>query len=188
MKPQSRTYGLAGQAKLSKYWLRKPREKKKSVQLFDFPIQIRIKPTAHKQYCYLCRESITKDSPQVLAQSGSWLVVTDKLKNRYVHSMCGDIPITNLANNGGAVGFKEHLYTRNIYLHTNCFSCLMKKMFAEMSLPLVPDCDTCPVRFDCYTGNIDITNKKISDWQYRTSSEFYPTYTPSRPCGRKVTP
>jgi hypothetical protein len=51
--------------------LRLKREQQK-IELRDFPLSVRIKPTAHKQYCYLCRKPIGKDTHQIMLNSGYW--------------------------------------------------------------------------------------------------------------------
>lgn len=131
------------------------------VSLSDFPLKIRRKPTAHKQYCYECRELMEKGQPQILMRSGVWSLSENSAfaNKRYFRSVYID--------KGTRLSGK--LFPRNIYLHNHCFSCLVKRMFSKAGLALNIDCESCDKRFNCYTGNLDGRN--------------YGTYIPSRPCG-----
>lgn len=159
-KPKRRNWGLR-----EKRW-------KNDVALFDFPMQIRIKPTAHKQYCFLCRELTNKKQHQIVMASGLWCKFKgEKIRAVLVPSSAG----TWLGSN------KRLIIPRKIYLHTNCFSCLLKKMFLQAGIPVEPDCETCSKRFDCYTGNLGLDNQRIDDDGYYPPR---PSYKPSRPCSQ----
>ena len=159
----------------------KLREKRweNDVELFDFPIQIRVKPTTHKQYCFLCRELTDKRQRQIVMESGQW----SKLKGvKKVQSVQGKWWIS-----GGANSTSRMVFPRKIYLHTHCFVCLLKKMFAQANIPMNPNCDSCSIRFDCYTGNLSLDNRHLEN-SGDDGEHIYterPAYTPSRPCKHK---
>jgi|GEM_PF-6980540 len=125
----------------------------------DFPMKIRIKPTAHKQYCYKCRRLINKGSFQIMMESGVWL--KSKGNSTIKSISMGKNIVFNRYNPG-------RVFPRNIYFHNDCFSCFLKKFFASAGISLIADCDTCRERFNCYTNN--------------TEDEHWVTYIPSRPC------
>jgi hypothetical protein len=123
------------------YKLHEKRDAEKVV-IFDFPLEIRRKPTAHKQYCFLCRGLINKGDKQIIMVSGFW-----------------------------------HAWG-HIYFHIDCFTCLLKKIFQKAELKFESKCESCSLRFNCFTDNIDILNNEISDGLHMKQS-----YTPSHPCG-----
>lgn len=150
MKSKQRKYRQPNNA------LRSKREKE-TVHIFDFPIEIRVKPTAHKQYCFACREPVEKRKLQVKIASGMW-----ETSGNHHRSVMKD---TIWAGS-------YHTYrTRYLYFHCECFQCVLKKMFAKVGLSLIADCENCGNRFNCYTNNINIENINSQ-----------PTYTPSRVC------
>lgn len=133
--------------------LRKKREED-TVSLYDVPLVIRTKPTAHKQYCYLCGELIVRGERQINMASGMW--------------ERGDDGTFRVNKIGRSVA---RLFPRYIYLHSNCFSCMLKRMFAEAKIPLNPNCEVCGSRFDCYTGNIGIDDIKYKLHQIEERNE-----------------
>ena len=137
--------------------LRQKRNKNK-VRLWDFPLEVRIKPTAHKQHCFLCRELINKDDKQVCIISGFWR----RMYNKGLQSVRPDRTVSG----------QQILFNRHIYFHTNCFSCLLKKMFQRVNAKLEPNCESCSLRFNCFTNNIDMLDPSP-----------YKAYTSSHPCG-----
>lgn len=136
-------------------WKLKEKRAEDTVSLNDFPLEIRIKPTAHKQYCYVCRELIEKGERQISMISGMW-----HRKSDGTFRVC----------HGEIRSSEQRYFTRHIYLHNGCFSCLLKKMFAKAKISVNADCEVCKKRFDCYTGNLDLGDM-VKGY-----------YTPSRAC------
>lgn len=129
-----------------------------TVSINGFPMEIRTKPTAHTQYCFACRELINKGQRQIKLDYGMWYISSGMARACF-----------------GKISGKDagKYFSRHIYLHGACFSCLLKKMFVKAKLTLNPNCETCDMRFNCYTGNINIDDL-----------DEQPHYIPSRPCKR----
>lgn len=132
-----------------------------TVSIDGFPLVIRTKPTAHEQYCLVCRNRMEKGEKQIKLPHGMWAMYKGE------HA-------TAVYNKIGGMGSKLRYYTRHVYLHTDCFGCIINKMMLKANLPNLQVklvCDTCKSRFNCWTGNMD--------------NENLPTYIPSRPCGNR---
>ena len=62
-----------------------------------FPIKIRKKPTAHRQWCFLCHQEIEKGDTQFLVPSGlwvTWLPRSKKARAAYIRD--GDMGFRHL--------------------------------------------------------------------------------------------
>ena len=117
---------------------------KYDVKITDFPLEIRMKPTNHPQLCFSCRMPMQKGDLQIRLAAGHWMKDSE---NKF-HTQFGSIHIW--------ADKKEKLYQRHIYLHTNCLGCLLKNMYRQVKLNIVPTCDTCLNRFNCYTNNFNL--------------------------------
>lgn len=130
----------------------KHKRERNTVNLVDIPIVFRIKPTSHQQICYKCRMPIEKGSLQVVLDSG------------FYHSSEG------VCHSGSLMGEKQALkgdfYARKVYLHEDCFGCVMKQMAAKAgaTFKVEAKCQECPDRFECYTGNKTIFNQPYSHY------------------------
>jgi len=140
--------------------LRKQREQD-TVEEDGFPLVIRTKPTAHEQYCLVCRNRMEKGEKQIKLPYGMWAMYKGERHAIAVYDKMG--------------GANLRYYTRHVYLHTDCFGCIINKMMLKADLPHLQVklvCDNCRNRFNCWTGNRD------EEWR-----EGLPKYVPSRPCG-----
>lgn len=159
--------------KQRKPWDRKPnwalrQERLKDlVYVRDFPLEIRIKPTAHKQYCFVCRELMEKGERQIVLDAGMWHCYGD---NSFKSFQGNRIKIS-----GDYSNYPQQYFKRHVYLHTTCLSCLLNKMFEKAGLNLMPECEKCRNRFNCYTNNSNLQDKIDHPWGGKT-------YIPSRPC------
>ena len=147
--------------KIEKHNLELRRKRARStVSVPHFPLVIRTKPTAHKQYCLVCRNEIKKGERQIRLPHGVWAIASEGRSATAVFDKF--------------VGSRHaKYYTRHIYLHPDCFGCLINKMMLKADLPNLQvnlTCDVCRNRFNCWTGNMDEGD--------------LPAYIPSRPCGR----
>jgi len=149
--------------KIKGWELRKKRQES-TVEWADFPFKIRTKPTNHKQYCYHCRCLIDKGQRQIMINSGMWLRYKDSHTSKY--STCKSSTMHNMKCYNGL-----RTFTRYIYLHANCCSCVLNRLFQTAGLSLKPNCEACEARFNCYTGNLE---------------ERHGTYIPSRLCEEQV--
>jgi len=141
--------------------LRKQREQD-TIRMPNFPIVIRIKPTEHRQYCLVCRNRMQKGEKQIRLPYGMWAMSQDSKRATAVF---------------GKVNGEMRCYARYVYLHTDCFGCIINKMMLKADLPHLQVklvCDTCRNRFNCWTGNMD------EEWQREL-----PAYNPARPCGNE---
>jgi len=168
------------------YELRKKRWQQ-TVKIHGFPITARIKPTAHKQYCFLCRKLIEKGEPQMSVEAGLWYswIKNGKLEHHFAYTPLYDSPVLvkpRIINYDEVSGVSKKIYVqRKIYLHTDCYACIMNRMWIKMGLNYLVNqtlCDSCKNRFNCYTGNLNVN---LTDITYRK-----PTYIPSRPCEVKM--
>lgn len=116
-----------------------------------YPITIRIKPTSHKQYCYNCRRLIEKEELQVIMPDGLWI--------KYKGDHCKSLHMANSGIHLGGHQIGTRVFQRKVYLHTHCFGCVTKKLFAKAGTSLIPDCEKCKERFNCYTGNTEDLNR-----------------------------
>lgn len=133
-----------------------------TVSIDGFPLIIRTKPTAHEQYCLVCRSRMEKGKKQIRLPYGMWEIYKGQHAIAVYDKLSGD----------------SKYYTRYVYLHTDCFGCILNKMMLKANLPQLQVkvvCDTCKNRFNCWTGNMD------KEWQ-----ESLPRYLPSRPCGSEA--
>lgn len=159
---------------MKKRKLKKPRkynwklrdERAKSVVCLDnFPLEIRTKPTAHKQYCLICRHMVEKGDKQIKMPYGMWA------KQEYEGKWSGAAAVFGELRSESYIRY----YTRYIYLHPDCFGCTINQLMLKAGLPhlqVTNLCETCRNRFNCWTGNMD------KEWQ-----ESLPAYQPARPCG-----
>ena len=144
-------------------------KRERASNLIGFPLIIRTKPTAHTQYCFACRMPINKGQLQIRMNAGLWragndntFTALDSKFNIWYHSTPGTKEM-------------ERFYPRYVYLHISCFSCLLKKMFSKVGVPLIPNCETCDMRFNCYTNNMSIDDL-----------DHQPPYVSSRPCNNEL--
>ena len=145
-------------------WKLRGQREQNTVSIDGFPLTVRTKPTAHKQYCLVCRNTIEKGEKQITLPHGMW----GKFTGEGAHAT---------ALYGRLVGGDREIryYTRYVYLHTDCFGCIINKIMLKANLPRLQvklACDNCRNRFNCWTGNMD------EEWQ-----QELPKYIPSRPCG-----
>ena len=146
--------------------------KKNTVIVSDFPLIIRTKPTSHIQYCLACRMPINKGQIQIRMDAGLWHTYGCEGEKRQFKAYYDKIKIFHSIAGTEIKDWSETYYPRHVYLHINCLSCLLKKMFSKVGVPLSPNCDECEIRFNCYTNNVDIEESK-------------PSYVPSHPCSRE---
>ena len=145
-------------------WKLRQQREQDTVSIDGFPLIIRRKPTTHEQYCLVCRNKIEKGDKQIKLPYGMWAKYESE---GHAHAVYDKL--------GGGAGARY--YTRYIYLHTECFGCIINRMMLKADLPQLQvkqTCETCRNRFNCWTGNMD------KEWQ-----KSLPNYIPSRPCGSK---
>jgi hypothetical protein len=158
---------------------KKIREKRaqETTDIPGFPVVLRKKPTAHKQYCFLCRNLISKSDSEIVMESGFWCWwLKDGKKDGSAKTIRADIPLKFRSWNSYDT---KHSNTpvvtqRKIYLHTDCYACIMNKVMMKHHLHhLVINslCDKCRNRFNCFTGNVKVRLENL--WQR-------PTYIPNR--------
>ncbi len=150
--------------------LRLKREQQK-IELRDFPLSVRIKPTAHKQYCYLCRKPIGKDTHQIMLNSGYWYTFVKDSKVQGGFRSISTIPSPYYTSVTSADSGSYLCCNRKIYLHADCYACIFNRMMAKMGLSHLVNqnvCDKCEQRFNCYSGNLP----SLEEMSYRA-------YTPS---------
>jgi len=144
--------------------LRKKRERE-TVRVPGFPIIIRVKPTAHHQWCFLCRQEIEKGDKQFLVPSGlwtTWLPRNKEKRAKYVHEHGINFKHTDVQYAQRLPTSSEELFgilvARNLYFHADCYTCLFKRMIIKARLPFKIDvgCDGCQNRFNCFAGNISL--------------------------------
>ena len=143
-------------------WKLREQREQDTVSMDGFPLTIRTKPTSHEQYCLVCRNKMKRGEKQIRLPYGMWAKYEGEGHASAIYNKL----------RGSA-----HLryYTRYIYLHTDCFGCIINKMMLKADLPQLQVklvCDNCRDRFNCWTGNRD------EEWQ-----QGLPKYIPSKPCG-----
>jgi len=150
-------------------WKLRELRRKQTVSVRDFPIEIRIKPTAHSQYCFLCRNAIEKGGSEVVMESGMWHKYLGEGQDG-CHSIHCNIKINQQEHS------PQIFVQRRIYLHPDCYVCMMNKMLIKAGLGKFVSsvqCETCRNRFNCYTNNMEIDKWLDESWRV-------PAYVPSR--------
>jgi len=132
-------------------WKLREKRREQVTSLGGYPLSIRVKPTAHKQFCYNCRRLIEKQDLQVVMPGGMWI--------KYKDSSCKSIELGSKGVRLGGHSRGTRLFQRYVYLHSHCFGCVTKKLFAKAGTSLIPNCEDCKQRFNCYTNNIDDLNQ-----------------------------
>lgn len=139
-------------------WKLLQERQKNTFHLLETPITIRVKPTNHTQYCFSCRKPINKGEKQVLIQYGVWIRFEDTDKDNCDYKKYKLKSVITSPYIGG-----KACYPRYIYFHANCFGCTLKRFFSQSGSNLIPNCEACPERFNCYAGNLNNLNKEIKN-------------------------
>jgi len=157
---------------------------KGTVTVPGFPISIRVKPTRHHQYCFLCRQEIERGEQEFIVPSGMWTtwLPRDKGERKAKINENGmgftSISIDGFHRFGGSGGGSDYqiIIGRKLYFHTDCYTCLFKRMVAKAHLPFTIDagCNECQNRFNCYAGNINLSNVSSFGYSPARPSEIMP--------------
>jgi len=112
----------------------------------SFPISVRTKPTAHKQFCALCSSQFEKGERQIVSHSGLRGISLVKGSRAVGRTQA------QIYTRGTSAPMK--IEPRKVYTHPACFACFINYLAREANLPelrTMNHCDECKNRFKCWT-------------------------------------